>query len=86
MQSGGSISMWREYFGESLTYIGLDINPEVQRFDNADWINIHIGDSGDPAFLQKIRELYPDGVDILLDDGGHALDYMLFSYGCVSTF
>ncbi len=86
VQSGGSISMWREYFGESLTYIGLDINPEVQRFDNADWINIHIGDSGDPAFLQKIRELYPDGVDILLDDGGHTMSQQINNFQTMTNF
>jgi len=86
VQSGGSISMWRKYFGESFTYIGLDINPEVQRFDNADWIHIHIGDSGDATFLQKIRDLYPDGVDILLDDGGHTMSQQINNFQTMTDF
>jgi hypothetical protein len=43
VQSGGSILMWRWYFGAGLRYYGIDINPKVQQFGN-DWATIIIGD------------------------------------------
>lgn len=72
VQSGGKIPMLRDFFGPGLTYIGVDINPSVKKFESADWINIEIGDAGDAEFLEKLKVKYPK-VDILLDDGSHRM-------------
>ena len=83
VQSGGKIALLREYFGSGFTYIGVDINPACKMFESADWIHIEIGNSGDPVFLQELKQKHPK-VDIFLDDGGHtmtqqrhALQYLL---------
>eukprot|EP00957_Ditylum_brightwellii_P148862 11332801-Ditylum_brightwellii.AAC.1 len=73
VQSGGKIPLLRQYFGDGLTYIGVDINPSCKMFESADWIHIEIGDSGDPEYLRQLQEKYPH-VDIFLDDGGHVMD------------
>merc|ERR1712166_90886 len=87
VQSGGSIAMWRAYFGKQLHYIGLDINEETRRFADADrQIDIHIGDTGNVEFLNKIRNLYPDGVDILLDDGGHTMQHQITNFQTMFNF
>jgi len=72
VQSGGKIPLLRNYFGPGFKYIGIDINPSTDMFDGADWVNIEIGDSADPAFWKEIRAKYPK-VDLFLDDGGHKM-------------
>lgn len=72
VQSGGKIPLLRDYFGPGFTYVGVDINANTMMFQNADWIHIEIGDSGDPAFLRQLKNKYPK-VDIFLDDGGHTM-------------
>ena len=87
VQSGGSIAMWRAYFGKQLHYIGLDINEETQRFADASrHIDIHIGDTGNVTVLKTIRRLYPDGVDILLDDGGHIMQQQINNFQTMFDF
>mmetsp|Transcript_22746 Transcript_22746/g.56206 ORF Transcript_22746/g.56206 Transcript_22746/m.56206 type:complete len:377 (-) Transcript_22746:250-1380(-) len=76
VQSGGKIPILRKYFGPGLTYIGLDINPSTKMFETKEdddfTVHIEIGDSGNPEFLNYIKEKYPH-VDIFLDDGGHTM-------------
>ena len=33
---GGSIDMWKEYFGPKSTIVGIDINPDCKRFERKD--------------------------------------------------
>lgn len=74
VQYGGKIPLLRDYFGPGLTYIGVDINSKTKVFEeNADWVNIEIGDSSNRAFLRSLKEKYPH-VDIFLDDGGHTME------------
>jgi len=73
VQSGGKIAMLRDYFGPGFIYVGIDINDACRKFDNNDWVNIEIGDSVDPTFLEYIKKKYPK-VDVFLDDGGHTMD------------
>jgi len=72
VQSGGKIPLLRNYFGSGFTYIGIDINPSTKMFDGADYVNIEIGNSEDPAFWKEMRAKYPK-VDLFLDDGGHTM-------------
>ena len=67
--SGGSLFMWRKYFGDQARIIGIELNPVAKRFEK-DGFEIHIGNQSDENlwkdFFQKVGE-----VDIVLDDGGH---------------
>ena len=67
--NGGSLFMWRDYFGPQARIIGIDLNPEAKKWE-AHGFEIFIGSQSDPDFWQSFREQVPS-IDILLDDGGH---------------
>ena len=76
--AGGSLQMWRRYFGPHARIVGLDIRPECQSFED-DQTAIRIGDQSDPAFLsQVIDEFGPP--DIVLDDGSHVMEHVIASF------
>lgn len=66
---GGSLAMWRQYFGPRCQVHGVDIEPACQRCA-AERISVHIGDQSDRAFWQLFRQQIPS-VDVFIDDGGH---------------
>lgn len=66
---GGSLQMWKHYFGDKARIFGVDIDPRCKRFEE-DQIKIFIGDQEDRAFLRDIRaQIGP--IDLLIEDGGH---------------
>jgi hypothetical protein len=67
--SGGSLEMWKEYFGPWCRVYGVDVNPACKAYE-ADRIKILIGDQGDRRFWESFRKQVPS-VDVLVDDGGH---------------
>lgn len=68
VQGGGSLQMWRSYFGDQARIIGVDLNP-VAKDENPDF-EVFIGDQGDPEFLDFLfRQI--GHYDVVLDDGGH---------------
>lgn len=67
---GGSLRMWREYFGLGTRVYGLDINPECQIYADGDTI-VFTGDQADRSALRKVVSETPDGFDVVIDDGGH---------------
>ena len=68
---GGSLQMWKQYFGDKATIWGIDINPLCTQFAE-DHVNIRIGDQGDETFLESIAAELPR-LDVLIDDGGHTM-------------
>lgn len=66
---GGSLQMWKEYFGSRCNIYGVDINPLCKSVEEPQ-IQIFIGDQGDGAFLGSLIEKIPR-IDILVDDGSH---------------
>lgn len=67
--SGGSLPMWRKYFGPGCHVHGIDIMPECKVY-SGEGVTIHIGDQADRAFWRQFRASVPS-VDIVIDDGGH---------------
>lgn len=67
--NGGSLYMWREFFGSEARIIGVDLNPEAVWL-REDGFEIYIGDQADPQFWGDFFRQVGD-VDIFLDDGGH---------------
>ena len=66
---GGSLEMWRDYFGNQARIIGIDINPEAKKLENRGF-EIYIGSQSSKDFWDNFfKEVGP--VDIVLDDGGH---------------
>jgi hypothetical protein len=67
--SGGSLPMWRHYFGPLCHVYGTDIEPTCAAHAGPQ-TKVFIGDQADRSFWAKFRVAVPR-VDILLDDGGH---------------
>ena len=67
--SGGSLEMWRDYFGPKAHIYGVDVREACLSYET-DRTRIFIGDQSDPAFWAKFRAEVPD-LDIVVDDGGH---------------
>jgi len=75
---GGSLQMWKDYFGDKAKIFGIDIDPRCKELEEKN-IKIFIGSQSDRKFLRKIKETIPL-VDILIDDGGHYMDQQIVSY------
>ena len=80
VQNGGSIQMWRDYFGKDAKIVGVDIEANCKQFEDANNnIFVEIGSQEDPDFWRAFREKYPR-VDILLDDGGHLSNQQIVTF------
>ena len=71
VQHGGSLKMWKEYFGKDAQIYGVDIDPRCKQFES-DGFKIFIGDQGDMNFMDRLTKELPE-IDILIDDGGHTM-------------
>jgi hypothetical protein len=69
VSKGGSLDMWRKYFGPDAVIYGIDIDPSCEKFNGIS-AQVRIGSQDDPTFLRKVVEEM-GGVDIILDDGSH---------------
>ncbi len=67
--NGGSLQMWKKFFGKKARIIGIDINPECKKFED-DQIEIFIGDQSSKIFWKNFFEQVSN-VDVILDDGAH---------------
>jgi len=66
---GGSLSMWKGFFGETSRVIGIEKNPEAKALRSLGF-DIYIADQESITELEEVfKEIGP--VDILIDDGGH---------------
>jgi hypothetical protein len=72
---GGSLFMWREYFGPAATIIGIDFNPEAKKWEKHGF-RIFIGDQSKEEFWDSFFKTVGD-IDILIDDGGHTNDQQI---------
>ena len=75
---GGSLQMWKRYFGPHARIIGIDINPECKAFED-DQIEVHIGPQQDPQFLQSVLSEV-GAPDIIVDDGSHVMSHIVSSF------
>lgn len=68
--SGGSLEMWREYFGPNCKIVGVDIEPACKSYESSS-VRVFIGDQADREFWRRFKQEV-GMVDILIDDGGHS--------------
>jgi cephalosporin hydroxylase len=78
VSQGGSLQMWKNYFGEKAIIYGLDINPYCKEFEEEN-IHICIGSQSDRKFLKDLKSKIPK-IDILIDDGGHTMEQQITSF------
>lgn len=78
VNQGGSLEMWRDYFGPEAAIVGIDIDPRCQQFEG-DGITIMIGDQEDRDFLRRISaEVGP--IDVVIEDGGHTMGQQIATF------
>jgi hypothetical protein len=75
---GGSLAMWKNYFGKDSRIIGVDINPECKNHEG-EGIEVFIGSQDDPDLMNEIFKKYPQ-IDIVLDDGSHMMKHMIATF------
>ena len=67
--NGGSLFMWKKYFGNKAKIIGIDLNPKAKKLEK-NGFKIYIGNQSDKKFWKNFYK--KEGkVDLILDDGGH---------------
>lgn len=74
VSKGGSLEMWRKFFGSEATIFGIDIDPQCAQYDGQA-AQVRIGSQDDPNFLKQVVEEM-GGVDRILDDGSHHMDHI----------
>jgi hypothetical protein len=75
---GGSLQMWRDYFGRKALIYGVDVNPRCK--DLADkGTKILIGDQEDREFLRRVAE-ETGPIDVLIEDGGHTMGQQIATF------
>lgn len=75
--NGGSLFMWREYFGPKARIVGIDLNPDAKKWEK-DGFEIYIGNQSDVMFWRKLF-MKLGKVDIILDDGGHTNEQQIIT-------
>lgn len=80
--NGGSLFMWRSFFGQEARIIGIDLNPIAKKWEK-DGFEIYIGNQADPKFWEGFFTTAGD-VDIVLDDGGHTNEQQIITtHNCI---
>ena len=82
--NGGSLLMWRNFFGPNARIIGIDLNPAAQKSES-DGFEIYIGNQANEKFWEETLKSIGQ-IDILLDDGGHTYKQQVVTANCVLPF
>jgi cephalosporin hydroxylase len=78
VNQGGSLQMWKHYFGPGARIIGVDIDQRCAALGE-EQIEIVIGDQEDRQFLRDLGEKIGE-VDILIEDGGHTMTQQIATF------
>ncbi len=74
---GGSLLMWKKFFGDNARIIGIDLYPDTKKLEKHG-LEIFIGDQSSEIFWKKFF-LEVGKIDILLDDGGHTSENQILT-------
>jgi hypothetical protein len=75
---GGSLQMWKEYFGPRASIYGVDMDPRCREYEE-ERVKIFTGDQADRGFLRSLAAAVPR-LDVLIDDGGHRMDQQIATF------
>ena len=80
MHAGASVRLWQKYFPCATLY-GVDVSSAsataVSKKAN---MTVFFGDQADQKFLESIVNAVPEGFQVIVDDGGHAVHLQLASF------
>jgi hypothetical protein len=75
---GGSMQMWKDYFGPRCRIYGVDKNPACKAAEE-ERVEVLIGDQEDRQFLRTLAAKMPR-IDVLIDDGGHRMKQQVHTF------
>ena len=75
---GGSLQIWKTYFGECAVIHGVDINPACTQFAE-ERVVPHVGSQADAGLLKQVVEEM-GGVDVVVDDASHRSSDQIVSF------
>ncbi len=75
---GGSLEMWRSYFGPEAAIWGVDIDPQCRAYETPG-TRVRIGSQDDPVFLRGVIDEM-GAPDLILDDGSHVAAHQEASF------
>jgi hypothetical protein len=78
VSQGGSLQMWRDYFGPRATITGVDVDPRCAKLTDKG-VNVVIGDQEDRKFLNDLAGRVGE-IDIVIDDGGHTMGQQIATF------
>ena len=68
---GGSLEVWRKYFGPDAVIHGLDIDPQCAYVVPPSVARVHIGSQGDKELLRRVvEEMIDEFIDAVQRLGG----------------
>ncbi len=75
---GGSLQLWKRYFGPHADVVGVDVEPASKQFEE-DQIRVFVGDQSDRRFLEKVLADIGEP-DVIIDDGSHVMAHVNASF------
>lgn len=75
---GGSLQMWKHYFGPEAKIYGVDIDPRCASLGEEN-VTVFLGDQDDRESIRSIRDSLPK-LDIIIDDGGHTMSQQINTF------
>ena len=78
VMGGGSLAMWKAYFGPGCKIVGIDINPNCKQHESDD-IEVFLGSQDDPNVIAELLNKYP-AIDVVIDDGSHFSKHMVRTF------
>ena len=66
---GGSLQLWKKYFGAGARVVGVDIDPACALLEE-EQVSVRIGDQRNHTFLASLVQEF-GAPDIVIDDGSH---------------
>lgn len=68
VSNGGSLQLWKKYFGPKVRLIGIDIDPRTMYQEEQ--IQTFCGSQSDPSFILDVMRK-TGTPDVIIDDGSH---------------
>jgi hypothetical protein len=76
--SGGSLDLWRDYFGPYSRIYGVDIEPACRAYESGS-VQVFIGNQGDRNFWKRFKQEV-SSLDIVIDDGSHLPEHQIVTF------
>lgn len=78
VSGGGSLRMWRNFFGKNSLIVGIDIDSNCLEHSGEN-IEVFIGSQNNKEDIDKIIQKYGN-FDIIIDDGSHINEHVVNSF------